>query len=108
MVYTWGGGGSAYNKGQCGHGHLKDVEHPSLVKALLNHRVSQISAGGYHTLALTHDGQLFAWGSNQYGECAQKSLQQQLTPVPVSFTWHQPRVNKFSQNDKAGPKESIK
>lgn len=30
-VYTWGGGGTAYNKGQCGHGHNEDIENPQLV-----------------------------------------------------------------------------
>ena len=27
-LYTWGGGGPAYNKGQCGHGHSDDIENP--------------------------------------------------------------------------------
>ena len=27
-VYTWGGGGSKFNKGQCGHGDFADVEFP--------------------------------------------------------------------------------
>jgi alpha-tubulin suppressor-like RCC1 family protein len=27
-LYTWGGGGPAYNKGQCGHGHSEDIENP--------------------------------------------------------------------------------
>lgn len=31
-LYTWGGGGRDYNKGQLGHGHLNDVEHPEKVK----------------------------------------------------------------------------
>ena len=75
MVYAWGGGGSAYNKGQCGHGHLNDTDEPKLVKALISKPVVQISAGGYHTLALCQTGELYAWGSNQYGECANKSLQ---------------------------------
>lgn len=26
--YTWGGGGAAYNKGQCGHGNNDDNENP--------------------------------------------------------------------------------
>ena len=27
-LYTWGGGGAAYNKGQCGHGNCEDNEQP--------------------------------------------------------------------------------
>lgn len=33
-VFTWGGGGSSYNKGQCGHGHLHDVESPEQVMGI--------------------------------------------------------------------------
>ena len=34
VLYTWGGGGQNYNKGQCGHGTNEDTETPSIVKAL--------------------------------------------------------------------------
>ena len=54
-AFSWGGGGASYNKGQCGHGHLKDTERPEQIQALQHLRTSQISAGGYHTLALTED-----------------------------------------------------
>ena len=27
-VYSWGGGGTKFNKGQCGHGDFNDVEAP--------------------------------------------------------------------------------
>jgi len=27
-VYTWGGGGQSYNKGQCGHGVDEDIDTP--------------------------------------------------------------------------------
>ena len=32
VVYTWGGGGSSYNKGQCGHGNLEDSSNPRQVE----------------------------------------------------------------------------
>lgn len=36
--------------------------------ALAGRPVIKISAGGSHTLALTADGQIFAWGNNNYGQ----------------------------------------
>jgi alpha-tubulin suppressor-like RCC1 family protein len=31
--------------------------------------VTHIAAGGFHTLALTSNHELYAWGSSKYGEC---------------------------------------
>uniref|UniRef100_A0A1B6CXM2 B30.2/SPRY domain-containing protein n=1 Tax=Clastoptera arizonana TaxID=38151 RepID=A0A1B6CXM2_9HEMI len=44
---------------------------PKLVKDLLNHKIVDISVGDGHTLALTHDGFVFAWGHNTKGQCGQ-------------------------------------
>ena len=68
-LFTWGGGGAAYNKGQCGHGHNEDIENPQQVATMADKYVSQVSAGGFHTLALTNENELYAWGSGTYGEC---------------------------------------
>ena len=38
------------------------------MKALQHKQVKKVSAGGYHTLALTEDNELYAWGSGIYGE----------------------------------------
>ena len=69
VLYTWGGGGSFYNRGQCGHGHTKDIENPTSVPAFSHRYIIAVSCGGYHTLALTDTNDLFAWGSGLYGEC---------------------------------------
>lgn len=45
-------GGSHYNKGQCGHGHLNDIDQPELVKFFKGKPVQKVSCGGYHTMAL--------------------------------------------------------
>ncbi len=52
-LFTWGGGGSHFNRGQLGHGHLKDVESPELVQFFKGKFVKRFSCGGYHTMALT-------------------------------------------------------
>lgn len=38
------------------------------VTALKGSKVTQIAAGDYHSLALTKDGRLFAWGDNSFGQ----------------------------------------
>lgn len=68
-MYTWGGGGSYFNKGQLGHGHLNDIENPEMVMSLKNKFITKFSCGGYHTMALTDTGDLYSWGSGIYGEC---------------------------------------
>lgn len=32
-------------------------------------RVAMASAGGFHTLALCEDNELYAWGNGMHGEC---------------------------------------
>jgi len=67
-VYTWGGGGQSYNKGQCGHGGNEDIDTPQIVVDLRHKAVKQVSAGGFHSLALCDNNELYAWGSGTYGE----------------------------------------
>jgi alpha-tubulin suppressor-like RCC1 family protein len=69
VLYSWGGGGTFFNRGQCGHGHTQDIETPTAIPAFKNKFVTQVSCGGYHTLALTDRDELFAFGSGLYGEC---------------------------------------
>ena len=69
-LYTWGGGKSAqFNKGQCGQGNAEFCEHAKRVEALAEKRVEKVSCGAFHTLVVTEDKQLYAFGSGVYGEC---------------------------------------
>ena len=86
-VYTWGGGGNFFNRGQCGHGHVKDILEPSIVPGIANKRVVQVSCGGYHTLALTHSNELYAWGSGLYGECGYGEFLNTNSPKLVLMPW---------------------
>lgn len=54
-LYSWGGGGSSYNKGQCCHGDLIDRELPSKVMYFSDVYVTNIICGGYHTIIVTDD-----------------------------------------------------
>lgn len=87
-LYTWGGGGSYFNRGQLGHGHLKDIETPELV-TLLKQGVKKVSCGGYHTLALTLNDEVFSWGSGTYGECGFGEFVDSSSPRLVKIDYEQ-------------------
>lgn len=64
QVFAWG----ANDVGQLGVGDLQGRHNPSLVDALWALPVVQLAAGDSHSLALTSNGSMFAWGSNQHGQ----------------------------------------
>ncbi|GAX82001.1 hypothetical protein CEUSTIGMA_g9429.t1 [Chlamydomonas eustigma] len=64
QVYAWGSNSS----GQLGLGDKKDRAMPILVDALWALPVVQLAAGSSHSLALTKNGHIFAWGSNDSGQ----------------------------------------
>ena len=81
-VYCWGYNGS----GGLGDGTTAQRNVPTAVVtsgALAGKTVTQISAGGYHTCALTSDGGLYCWGNNYEGELGDGTTVQRVTPVPV-------------------------
>ncbi|XP_021825493.1 ultraviolet-B receptor UVR8-like isoform X2 [Prunus avium] len=54
--------------GQCGQGNTKDQLRPSYVNSLSNSRVKTISAGLWHTLCISVNGRVHAFGGNQFGQ----------------------------------------
>ncbi len=95
-LWAWG-----YNYyGQLGDGTKANKSSP--VQVLLPAGVSKftaMAAGKYHSLALTADGKLWAWGYNDDGQLGDgtnidKSSPVEITPAGVSFTavaagaWH--------------------
>ena len=60
---------------------------PDFVRGFDAVTVSQISAKGYHTLALVADGSVWAWGANGHGQVGDGEAEAEaLTPVhPISF-----------------------
>lgn len=63
-VYSFGQGSS----GQLGHGDEDDQTKPKLIIAeLRNTRIVKISCGARHSAAISDNGILFTWGSNEDG-----------------------------------------
>ena len=52
--------------------------------ALLGKTVTAIAGGGGHTVALTSDGKVFAWGKNTYGQLGDGTTNYHGTPTPVA------------------------
>jgi alpha-tubulin suppressor-like RCC1 family protein len=47
---------------------------------------SDVTTGGYHTCALTEDGEAFCWGRNADGQLGTGDTQDQFRPTPVATT----------------------
>jgi len=78
-VASWGSNG----RGELGNGTTTDRTLYSDITGLPN-TVAQISAGYSHTLALTPDGTVWAWGGNGRGELGDGSETDRHTPVRVT------------------------
>lgn len=65
QVWSWGWN----DRGTLGHGHRKKEAKPRRVAALKDVRITQVALGGWHCLALSKEGQVYAWGGNEYLQC---------------------------------------
>ena len=78
-VLAWG-----YNAdGELGDGTTTDSSTPVPVDLPAGTRVTAVAAGGFHSLALTSDGSVLAWGTNGSGQLGDGTTTFDPTPVPV-------------------------
>ncbi|XP_048005793.1 RCC1 domain-containing protein 1-like [Leguminivora glycinivorella] len=70
-VYSWGNG----RRLQLGHGDLNSIDSPKELEALSGIHITMISAGGWHSLALSESGDLYAWGWNETGQLGIKETE---------------------------------
>uniref|UniRef100_A0A665UZ49 BTB domain-containing protein n=1 Tax=Echeneis naucrates TaxID=173247 RepID=A0A665UZ49_ECHNA len=78
-VYGWGYNGN----GQLGLGNNGNQLTPCRLAALQGLCVQQIVSGYAHSLALTDEGLLYAWGANTYGQLGTGHKSNQLSPVQI-------------------------
>jgi alpha-tubulin suppressor-like RCC1 family protein len=84
-LYAWGQNA----KGQLGNDYRRDRNTPvevPLPLSAVNTTWAQVAAGSGHTLALTADGRLYAWGSNEFGQLGDGTEVSTLLPVAVGLT----------------------
>jgi len=87
-LYTWGFGG----EGRLGHGDTAMRLTPTLVAAIgqrfgtgpLRARVMAVSGGGFHTAAITEDGDLWTWGQGRDGALGHGDRESKLLPTKVA------------------------
>ncbi|XP_022862564.1 ultraviolet-B receptor UVR8-like [Olea europaea var. sylvestris] len=79
-LFTWGWN----QRGTLGHPPETKTENiPSQVKALANVKIVQAAIGGWHCLAVDDQGQAYAWGGNEYGQCGEEPERKADTGKPV-------------------------
>jgi len=62
-AWTWGSG----DKGQLGHGDLKNKWLPRLVDSLRDIKLVHVACGTHHTAACAETGEVFTWGAGEFG-----------------------------------------
>ena len=69
---------------RAGHGNLQEQLLPKKIEALAGQRAVAVSAGQYHSLALTADGAVFTWGAGGLGRLGHgEDLSNQLLPKKI-------------------------
>ncbi|CAH2254500.1 jg25682 [Pararge aegeria aegeria] len=80
--FSWG----SDSMGQLGSNlgsHAQDK--PKIIKNLATKNVIQVDCGSYHSVALSNNGDLYAWGANTYGQCGLGTKSnKEATPQPIT------------------------
>ncbi|CAN1746829.1 Ultraviolet-B receptor UVR8 [Linum perenne] len=66
--------------GQCGQGSTDDELNPTCVSSLLGIRIAAIAAGLWHTVCISDDGDVYAFGGNQFGQLGTGTEQAEALP----------------------------
>ncbi|XP_076882356.1 ultraviolet-B receptor UVR8-like [Bidens hawaiensis] len=74
MTFGWG----LY--GQCGQGSTDDELSPTCVTSLLGIPIEGFSAGLWHTICISGDGDVYAFGGNQFGQLGTGTDQAETLP----------------------------
>jgi len=80
-IYSWG----ANNFGQLGNSTEIDSLKPTPVEDKFGDEdIISVAAGAFHSIALSDDGNLWAWGWNMYGQLGDGSQKNRNTPKKIN------------------------
>ncbi|XP_050304400.1 uncharacterized protein LOC126741961 [Anthonomus grandis grandis] len=81
-VFAWG----SNSHGQLGLGpHLQETPYPQLITTISHLKIVDISAGQYHSIALTHTGKVYTWGWGIHGQLGHGCSDNEYYPKLVNF-----------------------
>ncbi|XP_073036567.1 ultraviolet-B receptor UVR8-like isoform X3 [Primulina eburnea] len=66
--------------GQCGQGSTDDELSPTCVSSLLGIKIEGVAAGLWHTVCISADGDVYAFGGNQFGQLGTGADQAEILP----------------------------
>ncbi|KAJ0987823.1 hypothetical protein J5N97_006179 [Dioscorea zingiberensis] len=78
LTFGWG------LHGQCGQGSTDDELSPKCVSSLLSVKIKGVAAGLWHTICISADGDVYAFGGNQFGQLGTGSDQAETLPKVVN------------------------
>ncbi|XP_048375452.1 serine/threonine-protein kinase Nek8 isoform X1 [Sphaerodactylus townsendi] len=81
IVLTFGSGSS----GCLGHETFVDVIQPKIVEALLGYEITQVACGASHILAVSNEGEVFAWGRGENGRLGLGTQESHNSPQQVAI-----------------------
>ncbi|ETE57289.1 Protein RCC2, partial [Ophiophagus hannah] len=90
-LWSWG----RNDKGQLGHGDTKRVDAPKPIEVLSSETVVLAACGRNHTLALTENGSVFAFGENKMGQLGLGN-QTDAIPSPTQIMYNGQPITKVA------------
>ena len=83
-IFTWG----SNHYGQLGDGTTINRHYQFDITSCFNleteETLIQVSSGSFHSLALTSNGRIFAWGNNDYGQLGDETKIIRFSPVEIT------------------------
>ncbi|KAF7060663.1 hypothetical protein CFC21_067437 [Triticum aestivum] len=79
QLWSWG----ANSNFELGRGSNSSDWRPQIVPSLKNVHVIQVACGGYHSLALTDEGEVLSWGHGGHGQLGHPTIQNHRVPLAI-------------------------
>jgi len=79
-LYIWGNNTFS----QLGIENIAFADTPQLMQTSINN-LQSLALGGRHTIALNHEGKLWAWGDNTFGQTGTGRLDPVQTPIQLTY-----------------------